>query len=321
MDVFRVEGNCRVTETLHGWTRPAVDLSVAGAGGFVSGALGVALLAAAALLLAPGDARARGGMREDKLRRLRHLLGHVVPRRHLLRGDGHGQARAGQQRHHHRGDGIRAARPRHHGRSSPPVRVRHESRGRAARLAHRQVARRRPLPSRHRPSIPWRKGPRRRVCVAGGGHKVAGGVRPISGLTMATLCPCQSLVHEILCTRLLHKPKDPLLPRSSREQTPRKSVIPAKAGIHFNHENLWIPAFAGMTDGGALHDCRHSFPVIPAKAGSGEKAGIRRFGSGYAGLGAYGVAVVLRRSGRWYIAMRGILQCAARGGRRRRSRR
>ena len=32
-------------------------------------------------------------------------------------------------------------------------------------------------------------------------------------------------------TRLLHKPKDPLLARSSREQTPRKSVIPAKAGI------------------------------------------------------------------------------------------
>ena len=48
-------------------------------------------------------------------------------------------------------------------------------------------------------------------------------------------------------TRLLHKPKDPLLPRSSREQTPRKSVIPAKAGIHFNHESLWIPACAGMT--------------------------------------------------------------------------
>ena len=34
-----------------------------------------------------------------------------------------------------------------------------------------------------------------------------------------------------LHTRLLHKPKDPLLPRSSREQTPRKSVIPAQAGI------------------------------------------------------------------------------------------
>ena len=32
-------------------------------------------------------------------------------------------------------------------------------------------------------------------------------------------------------TRLLQKPKDPLLPRSSREQAPRKSVIPAKAGI------------------------------------------------------------------------------------------
>ena len=31
--------------------------------------------------------------------------------------------------------------------------------------------------------------------------------------------------------RLLHKPKDPLLPRSSREQTPRKPVIPAQAGI------------------------------------------------------------------------------------------
>ena len=31
--------------------------------------------------------------------------------------------------------------------------------------------------------------------------------------------------------RLLHKPKNPLLPRSIREQTPRKSVIPAKAGI------------------------------------------------------------------------------------------
>ena len=30
-------------------------------------------------------------------------------------------------------------------------------------------------------------------------------------------------------------------------QVPRKPVIPAKAGIHFNHENLWIPAFAGMT--------------------------------------------------------------------------
>ena len=29
---------------------------------------------------------------------------------------------------------------------------------------------------------------------------------------------------------------------------PSSTVIPAKAGIHFNHENLWIPAFAGMTD-------------------------------------------------------------------------
>ena len=36
-------------------------------------------------------------------------------------------------------------------------------------------------------------------------------------------------------------------PRSSRKQVPRKSVIPAKAGIHFDHESPWIPAFAGMT--------------------------------------------------------------------------
>ena len=28
----------------------------------------------------------------------------------------------------------------------------------------------------------------------------------------------------------------------------RESVIPAKAGIHFKHESLWIPASAGMTD-------------------------------------------------------------------------
>ena len=31
-------------------------------------------------------------------------------------------------------------------------------------------------------------------------------------------------------------------------QAPRKPVIPAKAGIHFNHESPWIPAFAGMTE-------------------------------------------------------------------------
>ena len=45
-----------------------------------------------------------------------------------------------------------------------------------------------------------------------------------------------------------HKSKAPLLLRSSQEQAPRKSVIPAKAGVHFNHESLWIPASAGMTD-------------------------------------------------------------------------
>ena len=60
-------------------------------------------------------------------------------------------------------------------------------------------------------------------------------------------------------TRLLHKPKDPLLPRSSQEQTPRKFVIPAKAGIHFNHESLWIPAFAGMT-GQDDHFARVAYP-------------------------------------------------------------
>ena len=31
--------------------------------------------------------------------------------------------------------------------------------------------------------------------------------------------------------RLLHKSEDPLFPRSNRKQAPRKSVIPAKAGI------------------------------------------------------------------------------------------
>ena len=31
------------------------------------------------------------------------------------------------------------------------------------------------------------------------------------------------------------------------EQAPQMPVIPAKAGIHLNHEGLWIPAFAGMT--------------------------------------------------------------------------
>ena len=35
--------------------------------------------------------------------------------------------------------------------------------------------------------------------------------------------------------------------QANRKAEPRKSVIPAKAGIHFNHESLWIPAFAGMT--------------------------------------------------------------------------
>ena len=64
-------------------------------------------------------------------------------------------------------------------------------------------------------------------------------------------------------TRLLHKPKDPLLPRSSQEQTPRKFVIPAQAGIHFNHESLWIPACAGMT--AIMQDAPpRSFPPIRA---------------------------------------------------------
>ena len=69
-----------------------------------------------------------------------------------------------------------------------------------------------------------------------------------------------------LLTRLLHKSKDPLLLRSSREQTPRKSVIPAKAGIHFNHGSLWIsrflPAFARMTgnDGPRRPFARVAYP-------------------------------------------------------------
>ena len=66
-------------------------------------------------------------------------------------------------------------------------------------------------------------------------------------------------------TRLLHKSKDPLLPRSNQERTPRKTVIPAKlvpakAGSG-NPEAFvvdmdsrfpplsprFLPAFAGMT--------------------------------------------------------------------------
>ena len=35
-------------------------------------------------------------------------------------------------------------------------------------------------------------------------------------------------------------PPSPVIPATA-------AVIPAKAGIHFNHESLWIPAFAGMT--------------------------------------------------------------------------
>ena len=38
--------------------------------------------------------------------------------------------------------------------------------------------------------------------------------------------------------RLLHKSKDPLSPRSNQERASRKSVIPAKAGIHFNQKSL-----------------------------------------------------------------------------------
>ncbi len=58
--------------------------------------------------------------------------------------------------------------------------------------------------------------------------------------------------------RLLHKSKDSLLPRSNQERAPRKSVIPAEAGIHFNHANLWIPASAGMTG----HDDRWRVRLI-----------------------------------------------------------
>ena len=40
----------------------------------------------------------------------------------------------------------------------------------------------------------------------------------------------------------------PSFPRSNRGQAPRiQAVIPAKAGIYFNFNGLWIPAFAGMT--------------------------------------------------------------------------
>ena len=43
----------------------------------------------------------------------------------------------------------------------------------------------------------------------------------------------------------------PVFPRE-QESLPscfinQRSVIPAKAGIHFNHKSFWIPAFAGMT--------------------------------------------------------------------------
>ena len=46
--------------------------------------------------------------------------------------------------------------------------------------------------------------------------------------------------------RWLHESETCHSPASGR-QAPRRPVIPAKAGIHFNHESLWIPAFAGMT--------------------------------------------------------------------------
>ena len=41
--------------------------------------------------------------------------------------------------------------------------------------------------------------------------------------------------------------KGPLFLSVDPEAGFAKAVIPAKAGIHFNHENPWIPAFAGMT--------------------------------------------------------------------------
>ena len=101
-------------------------------------------------------------------------------------------------------------------------------------------------------------------------------------VTMAVDAPGRILV--VVYTRLLQKPKDPLLPRSHREQVPSKSVIPChpresgekagihsappvipchpresgeQAGIHINHESLWIPASAGMTKEGGT----------PARAG------------------------------------------------------
>ena len=62
------------------------------------------------------------------------------------------------------------------------------------------------------------------------GPGTSGGFTPAGVAAFDNLRPA-AVVRELIQTRLLHKPKDPLLPRSIREQTPRKSVIPAKAGI------------------------------------------------------------------------------------------
>ena len=48
-----------------------------------------------------------------------------------------------------------------------------------------------------------------------------------------SLPPTTTVIPAVSVTRLLHKSKDPLLPRSNEERAPRRNVIPAEAGIHY----------------------------------------------------------------------------------------
>ena len=69
---------------------------------------------------------------------------------------------------------------------------------------------------------------------------------------------------------------EPSFPRSNRGQAPRiQVVIPAKAGICFNFNGLWIPACAGMTRrrsaGMAIERASQSTPLPTSPLSGGRR--------------------------------------------------
>ena len=73
------------------------------------------------------------------------------------------------------------------------------------------------------------------------------------------------------CTPLPLKARAALYRDGVHVQVPGKSVIPAKAGIHFNHESLWISAFVS----GFVDDEQVRFGAsMPTPCGMGNDAGL-----------------------------------------------